>query len=217
MTSYQSKQLLTLEEHQLLAVQTMNPELTERERTANCGMGLACEALELSQALYPRAQGYGYVTMPWSSECGLEIVGELGDLCWYTAVLADSYGRLTKQPELWKMDLLAKDVDILEVIRLYDSLERRVSVERAFHQLCDHVEVAAGLVKWHLFHNHEFTDEVGEQIRNALRSVLECVRQIAMAGCQVSLGAVLYANIEKLKKRYPTGKFTTSDSINRSD
>lgn len=208
--------IMTLSEHQVAAAATMNPVLAPREKIANCGLGLSCEVLELSQWIWPRKNYYVRLPLPWSIERALEVTGELGDLCWYSAVLADSYGRLLSETSVWRLDKICSEVDVAEVTQLPVGMDAYV-VEQAFFELCDHAEVACGLVKWHVFHHHEWTDEVGEKIRNALRGVILQVQRIAAAGRLGTLGEVLYANIEKLKRRYPSGHFTAEDSANRSD
>lgn len=195
------------------AASTMNPNLDVRDKIANCGTGLAGEVLEISQAIWPKEQNYLRLLLPFPKDTISELAKELGDICWYSAVLAKSYGEFSGDETTWKMSSIC--ADIVNKFK-HNKAFASAGLERSFFSLADHVEEVHTLVKWHIYHYHKWTADVSEKIRNALHFVIEDVANLAELGCDMRLQEVLDANIEKLRRRYPTGQFTTEHSVNRS-
>lgn len=70
----------------------------------------------------------------------------------------------------------------------------------------------ADLLKKHVFHGHELDRE---KLVKELGDVLWYLAALADT-LQTDLSAVMFKNIEKLRKRYPNG-FTQQDSLERRD
>lgn len=64
-----------------------------------------------------------------------------------------------------------------------------------------------------LYHGHDFDSE---KLTEELGDLLWYVTALA-SHFQIPLSYIALKNIAKLKKRYPQGKFTFEDSINRKD
>jgi hypothetical protein len=204
---------MTLNEYQPKAVATLNPELTLLERLGTCGMGLACEALELSTWLFPKGNEYKFLAAPHCKDRELEIAKELGDLTWYSAGIAGA------------LDLSLAEIcgepsgrTNTSAITFVNALSADNSkIQYSFYRLCEKVEVVAGLLKWVVYHGHDLTEEYSKKIEKALRSIIHEVQCLAASACSMKLSAVLEMNIEKLRKRYPSGVFTTKDSVERTE
>lgn len=204
-------ELFTLETHQVEATRFLNPDAGQTEALANCGLGLGAEVLELSTWLYPRSCQHVFAAIPWDDAHNREIVLELGDICWYSTVLADKLG--LSLAELVNNEVVSSSL----LTSVMDAQFRRSRVERNFHRLEEAAEKVTRIVKWHVFHYHPLDDEHLSVLKTGLKDAIIAVSKIALFGCAVPFEEILNANIEKLRKRYPSGVFKTEDSLNRSD
>lgn len=71
----------------------------------------------------------------------------------------------------------------------------------------------ADIVKKHMFQGHELN---AEKLKDELGDVLWYIACTA-SGLGITLEEVALYNVEKLSKRFPTGAFRVSDSVNRHE
>jgi NTP pyrophosphatase (non-canonical NTP hydrolase) len=130
---------------------------------------------------------------------GEDPIAELGDVVWYVTTAAN---RLD-----WTMERLVNDIETNVEMSDYDEDEDCV------REMAMHAGVFAGHIKKWLFHDKPLSK--ARTIR-ALAEVLECAHRAAR-----QLGSTLNAardlNVAKLRKRYPSGGFTTAEANARAD
>lgn len=73
----------------------------------------------------------------------------------------------------------------------------------------------ADIVKKHRYHRHPFTDEMQQKLFLELGDILWYVA-VAAETLGVKLSAVMQANVDKLRARYPQG-FSPEASLNRTE
>lgn len=191
--------------YQEMAVATMNPAFDSKGRLGNSALGLCDEAFEVADHLFD--EEYNLIgTRMHDSEFKLNLLDELGDVMWYAAVCADSMGEQLSRIWTGRFDL----ADCSLNHSVCDGLLRK-----SWFQMCANAAFIGGRLKKHIYQEHPMDDQMRREICNALQHVVERVRIM----CGVSLSTLQECctmNITKLRKRYPTGKFSADDSINRT-
>lgn len=163
--------------YQKLALRTTNG-MSQRELLVNCALGMSGETGEVILAM----SSPGYNT---------EIVcEELGDCCWYMAVMADCI-----------------DVDLREI---FPTGIHILPKEKALIQLAKISGIIADIVKKSIFHNHELNME---KMKAALKEYFATIYTLSII-YGLTFKRIFETNIEKLKVRYPDG-FDPDRSINR--
>lgn len=79
--------------------------------------------------------------------------------------------------------------------------------------LCEEAGEVASIVKKHIFHGHPLDrDKLVKEIGDELWYLDQLARQFG-----ITLEEVAAANVEKLRRRFPSGRFNTEESIARVD
>jgi len=187
--------ITTLAEYQDAAIKTMNPALELPDIIANCAMGVADEYFELIEVLKME---------PSNPEVKKAVHGELGDLMWYTGVMAQALGWPLRY--LLTMYSLREDPAIAPDAVIADAIE----------SFTIGTQLVVSVVKKYRYQGHPLAPESEEetQLRRGLGLIAATVAGV-WPTYTTSMLRVLDANIEKLKERYPSGVFKAEDSINR--
>lgn len=164
-------------DYQKLALRTTNG-MNRRELLMNCALGMSGETGEVILAM----SGPGYNTKI--------VCEELGDCCWYMAVMADCV-----------------DVDLREIFPMGIHI---LPKDKALIQLAKTSGIIADMVKKAMFHNHALNNH---QMRAALTEYFEAIYTLSVI-YGLTFKRIFETNIEKLKVRYPDG-FDPDRSINR--
>ena len=187
----------------------MNPELDSLEKQANCALGLMDECAELHELIFPSLFNHSLVPNVHAIN-KTNIVSELGDLTWYSAVLVDNLGAAGG------LDAILAGIDPDWVLPTSPNDPAAIKiVEAAFHRILNAAGNVAGAIKKRVFHQHPTCSKV-ENILNAnLRIIFEQTAMIGFLVAGVSLTEILEKNIEKLRARYGE-KFSAEASACRS-
>ena len=100
----------------------------------------------------------------------------------------------------------------LAMVTLNKEIPQKDILLNAVMGLSGEVGEVADLMKKHMFQGHELSKE---ELINELGDIAWYLAEAA-TGLNIELDEILSKNIEKLKKRYPTG-FLASKSINREE
>ncbi len=144
------------------------------------------------------------------------VIEELGDLCWYTAILVDEV-RLGRSDD---------DVDL----SIFAYPLERVDGTRAsmYHAIDWHLRHVAPIVKSYAFYGRTYYEFGGVKYPNicSILHILAYSLVVALDHClqrhtehlaePVGIDYVMMRNAAKLKKRYP-GKFSQDDANRRAD
>lgn len=190
--------VITFEEYQLLASRTANDHEYEG---ANYAMGLAGESGELID-IYKKSTFHGH-SLPIDS-----IKKEAGDVLWYTSqlmrkhqiIIENVFNHLNEENEVIKKIVEKGDVDRITIVSCLN--------------LSKHVGEVSGYIDGSIdiFSNNDFALA---GLKRSLKIVLINLHYlIRRAG--LTIEEVAEANIEKLKRRYPSG-FSSEASINRPE
>lgn len=191
--------------YQEMAVATMNPAFDSKGRLGNSALGLCDEAFEVADHLFD--EEYNLIgTRMHDSTFKLKLLDELGDVMWYAAVCADSMDEQLSRIWTGAFDVVDRPMNYL----VCDDLLRK-----AWFQMCANAAFIGGKLKKHIYQEHPMDEQMRREVRNALRHIVERVR-IMCGICMAPLKECCMMNITKLRKRYPTGKFSADDSINRT-
>jgi NTP pyrophosphatase (non-canonical NTP hydrolase) len=176
---------MNLSEYQRAALRTAGLERATSLRVAVAGMGLAGEAAEVLEVVF--------------SGDFAKLEKELGDVMWYVAETASSFG-----VDLGAVVVPDPDDDPDEYLEV---LHRGYAVRLAIHagMLTDYLKKLVG-------HGHEpDVDRVGKGLGLVLRDVMDL-----SGAAGYDLDEVCEANVRKLLARHPNG-FTTAGSLLRAD
>jgi hypothetical protein len=168
--------------YQYLAMRTKSDNFSDSELMVNAALGLIGETNELIQCIATNGE--------------MEIKKELGDICWYIALMCDSCG-LGYEDIFWAT---------FELPGLAPQ-ESRMLNYMIFNcgEICDYIKKV-------YFQGHELD-------KAFVASRLIFVQQCILGICEMrsmAIEDVWERNINKLILRYPDG-FRASDSINRED
>jgi NTP pyrophosphatase (non-canonical NTP hydrolase) len=178
---------MKLNEYQALALRTCPEGLDLRERMLMTTLGIGSEAGEV----IADADAYAY-GLPLNRD---NVIKELGDICWYIAVM---------------LDTITRTMSDIDVMRKWE-VERRdeAFIARAL-QIGKHAGSIVEYVKQGFYHGHDLDNPaLALKLAQLYGSVQDCANQLG-----ASIGYVLERNIEKLRKRYPEG-FSADASRNR--
>ncbi len=154
-------------------------------RMIHASLGINNELGEFEELCYEQEPG---------PDAALKSREELGDMCWYLAMVCDVFG-----------------FDFANMVRASAPLEDVLfsEVEVPLSWMTQGAGKIAEHVKKHVFYGKEF--QAGK-VRDGLRSVLRGI--LSFAGPFDFEKDVLAANIAKLKARFPE-RFTEHDALNR--
>lgn len=170
---------MRLDDYQAAARRTMGTSKPPDQALGYFALGLVGEAIEVLDVV----TGLDHE----------EIVGELGDVAWYAAALADCLGVRLREAQF-------------SAGRWYET-----NVAAAIGLACCAGEIAEHAKKvWG--HGHPLATHE-PMLVDLLIDVLDTLRELA-EGFGTTLECVLDANVAKLRARYPDG-FTREASINR--
>lgn len=191
---------MTLDVFQKSAVPIMNPALSPEQCITSCALGLADEFGELAMALYDAP--YDAPRSVLTDEQRANLREELGDLMWYSSVALFHIGHL--------LPAIA-DVPSSSGVGIFDD-----NVGSCVIRLLVDANPFIMQAKRLAFHGHTKDDSIQRQMENSLLAVINGISDIAKLTGIGSLSEICDANITKLHKRYPGGKFTTAASVNRT-
>lgn len=189
-------------QYQDLATQLMNQALSRKQILANCAVGLTAEIGELHELFFDESKDYSLYVLP-DGEDKSEFVKEFGDIMWYVANTAKQF------------DFNVDNFCVSNIHELSGTLNGKL--EHNIHRLVQNGARVAGWIKWHVFHAHPVDSDLLEGVRQALEDICVVISYLANTCCGITMKEVLETNLKKLYKRYPSGKFTPEDSINRSE
>jgi NTP pyrophosphatase (non-canonical NTP hydrolase) len=130
----------------------------------------------------------------------INVIEELGDICWYIAVLSD----------VRQIDYIEKISFEVKVPNLETSYEHMVNL------LCFYPSELLDALKKNMFYGKPIDFRVFDSITDRFIKTLSNIIRFQ----NKSFEAILNANIEKLNSkngRYKTGKFSKEEAINRDD
>lgn len=161
---------MNFSEYQEQAARTANTSAEVPPLELNFALGMTDEAGEV----------IGLVCQPWVYTTDAEMVSELGDVLWYTAMLALRYGItdcvLIEPPFFFNIDLLLQ-------------------------HLAWHTSSVAGMVKKQFYHGHDMDMT---ELRAGIWKVLNAISNLARH-YGLTMNQIADANIAKLQARYPDG------------
>lgn len=194
---------LDFNQYQELARRTQNPNLTKRETAFHAITGLISEHEELRGNLHAMCQDEYRVE---------ETIKEAGDVCWMLSELCDCIGVSfeevmvgSEENREWREYIRNAANSDKELIEIY-----RFSPLESIANLCGHFQKS--------LQGHEIdTGRVTEYLCDIACCLYPAMLLInRKAKKHISIGKVLWTNIDKLKKRYPNG-FSEECSVNREE
>lgn len=141
------------------------------------------------------------------------VVGILFVLCLILDAIQKAYNVWynTQREEI--MDQNAYQLKVEGFMNPYTLEDKRNRMYNALFGLSGEVGECSDLWKKHVFHGHDFDRE---KFKLELSDIYFYLAEAASA-IDCTLEEIAHINIAKLSKRYPTGKFTTQDSIEKKD
>lgn len=174
-------------------VSMMNGDLSEDFKLHSYVFGLNGEASEVAELLAGCDRTLALLRPPHKDK----IMKEVGDVLHYTAGICAKRG--LSFPFVLRMGI--------------PSVGARQDIDRLPLSLCIAAGKATDILKKHLFHGHP-ADRAAEA--RAMKDVAEVACWIC-ATHDIDLMEVMQGNIDKLKARYKSGKFTSDESNNRQE
>lgn len=185
---------MNIYEYRELVLKSENGSLTEYPAELHAIMGMNGEAGECIDMIKKNLfQGHEF-----DEE---EFLNELGDVCWYTVLLADKLGL--------DFDRLTAEVERDDIKLAYDQKETK-----GLEYILEINKQCGNLVD--VFKSME-RSKVSSMIKGlrSIRSILYYVNNIAVI-FDKTLEDIFEINKNKIETRYPNG-FSVDDSINRTD
>lgn len=191
-------EMLGYAQYQKAAARTQNKELTEKERFLHSVLGLNAEIEELRVA-----KMNGDV---------IDVENEAGDVLWMIAEMCDTC-HLSMNALFTSKHM--EDAEAERIAQYSDAANppkpRKLHFDITIMDRC--ADVLAGYAQKTLQGHELVINNVGKQ----LQLLMACLKHVAEYH-GFSMRHAMYANIEKLKLRYPVGEdFTAERSVNRDD
>lgn len=133
------------------------------------------------------------IMMIGEGESRFAVVKELGDLLWYCVQACEAIGR--NIADIFLIDQYDIGVDDDDMLCAVGSF--------------------ADIVKKCAFHDHPLSDTAISGLVTAIDTITNWI-EVCCKSEGISLDEVMQTNIDKLRKRYPSG-FSSADSINRAE
>ena len=216
---------MTFDEYQKLAIRTINPKLSVKERFDMLALGLRGESGEIAEAVKKGR----YHSHPLDER---RLSLEIGDVAWYIACLAETFGTTlstfltalrTHEVHSWGwLPENSNDVKHFQLcaenllVPVEERDEKLEQLSEFTHGLC---EDCGALASSAMFWRANRKVPVNSDETNSLCIEIGCVLLTCAHYAIVlerSLETILEENVAKLKARYPEG-FTAEASLKRVD